>query len=90
MDWWLLLLVIAVVAALLAHACIRDFWIACAVATLVSLLVMGVLVLARSGFPIAVIANAPFMVATVGTPSSVVAAVIGWPFFVIRRARSRV
>ena len=45
--------------------------------------------LVREKFAFGVVANAPFLVLTCGVPSGLVAAVVGWPFFLVRKARAQ-
>jgi hypothetical protein len=81
-----LLVGVAGVTALLTHAVIRDFVAACVTSARVSTLIMGAVVLVQEKFAIEVVANAPYLLLTVGVPSALVAAVVGWLFRLLRKA----
>jgi hypothetical protein len=85
----LLLLATASAAAIAAHALTRHFVLACLVTAIASMAVIVVVVFVRERFHVGVVANAPFMMGTVGLPSAVISAVVGVPFVLARRRRDR-
>ena len=78
---------IATAVALIAHSCVRRFWVACVIVVLASPALYAIESFIRLDLPAAKIFWLPFVFLEGGCYALVIALVIGLPFYLFRRWR---